>query len=143
MQVYRTYLLDHLKFLIQLQIGTISYSDSTIIDLSRCQRTTNRPNVAVVLGDAVDIALDWQTHPDCTDAICPVVNMANPRKPGGYWEVTDQGSEESFAQRSNLAQVLQAKIGGISPSFSNYPIPNRGGLYSTHVGRFIYFDARV
>jgi len=109
--------------------GSYLFPDSSVVDLSNRQRSSAWPSVAVVEGDAVDIALDWQETEFC-EGRCPVVNMANPNKAGGDWETVTMGPEEGFARRSNLASALKTEVGHFSAKASHYPIPPTGGIYS-------------
>jgi hypothetical protein len=119
-----------------LYSGSHVTPDSSQIDLEKCELVCSRPAVAVVEGDAVDVALQWQSHKSCTNNVCPMVNMANANKPGGDWETVTMGPEESLARRSNLAAALRTRFGEYQPSSSNYPIPEPGGLYTPTVGEF-------
>jgi hypothetical protein len=118
-----------------LTSGTEVYADTEELDMTDCEKMGNRPLVAVVEGDLVDVALQWQSHSSCTGGSCPVVNMANANKPGGDWETVTNGPEESIARRSNLAQALKTPLGEYHPTSANYPIPDAGGLYSPCVGQ--------
>jgi hypothetical protein len=128
------YLWDNQEY--GLTSGSVVCSNSSEIDLSDFERVSTRPAVAVVEGDAVDVALQWQGHASCTGGSCPVVNMANANKPGGDWETVTMGPEESLARRSNLSQALKTSVGEYHPTSNNYPIPDAGGLYSPCVGKF-------
>jgi hypothetical protein len=116
--------------------GSKVYVDSEDIDLTDIDRFLTIPTIAVVVGDATDVALQWQEHANCTGGQCAVVNMANASKPGGDWETVTMGPEESLARRSNLPQALKTKLGEHHPSTDIYPIPDAGGLYSPSIGRF-------
>jgi Uncharacterized protein conserved in bacteria (DUF2263) len=118
--------------------GSKVYSESSEIDLAKCTRPYGRPAVAVVEGDPLDVALQWQDHASCTGKFCPMVNMANANKAGGDWEITTMGSEEEFARRSNLSQALRTPLGEYHPTSNNYPIPHAGGLFSPCVGKCAY-----
>ena len=99
--------------------------------------------IAVIDGDPVDVALDWDEYEAtraCTrlagDRVhIPVVNMANERIPGGDWESGLMAPEENFCRRSNLVQCLTALWNPSSANGSNYPLPLRGGIYSPSVGK--------
>jgi hypothetical protein len=100
--------------------------------------------VVVMEGDPVDVALQWYEHDliekrtvhglDFEKKPIPVVNMANEKRPGGDWESGLMAPEECLCRRSNLAHALPRPF----PENENavhYPIPQRGGIYSPHVGR--------
>jgi hypothetical protein len=63
-----------------------------------------------------------------------LVNTANERKPGGDWESGFTAAEECLARRSTLTHALKNSYqnGGKPDRF--YPIPQRGAIYSPHVG---------
>jgi len=97
------------------------------------------PSIAIVEGDSVDIALEWEKeimpNMDQNDLLnrLVVVNMAHDRKPGGEWETGTLGHEESFARRSSLVLKL-AWNKYVDPSQNHYPIPALGGIYTPNVG---------
>jgi hypothetical protein len=129
------YIFQNQKTNPNLTTGSYLFTDSSLIDLSDRPRLPKGPAVAIVEGDAVDIALDWQETEFCSGKRCPAVNMANASKPGGDWETVTMGPEECFARRSNLASALRTEVGQFSPNASFYPIPSAGGIYSPCIGK--------
>ena len=135
-----------------LPAASTLYPDSSLFSLERSERRPRRLRVAVIDGDPVDVALDWNEHnrreltpsppssPGADDSIIPIVNMANERRPGGDWESGLLAPEECLCRRSNLYHALTSPSPGSGLS-SNYPIPTTGGIYSPHVGRrFPYYQ---
>ncbi|KAF2001120.1 hypothetical protein P154DRAFT_465008 [Amniculicola lignicola CBS 123094] len=113
------------------------YGDSTSIRVSPEKRSTHRLRVAIVPGDPVDYALGWYDA-NSNDPLfngstkrIPVVNMANEKRAGGDWESGLIAPEECFARRSNLVHALTMPWNENARNF--YPIPQRGGIYSTEV----------
>jgi Uncharacterized protein conserved in bacteria (DUF2263) len=118
-----------------LTTGSYLIADSSQLDLSPLPRLQGPvPAVAVIEGDAVDVALSWQETEFCSNGRCPVVNTANASKPGGDWETVTMGPEECFARRSNLASALRTAYGEFAPKDAFYPLPSAGGIYSPCVG---------
>lgn len=113
-------------------------ADSSLV---KCQPQDDfRLRVAVIEGDPVDVALDWcqDNRKSATDGETarpiPIINMANDKTAGGDWESGIMAPEENLARRSNLvATLVTPGPGGYSSA--NYPIPQKGGIYSPHVGR--------
>jgi len=118
--------------------GSVLYSDSSYLPVKPEARSRNRPRVAVMDGDAIDVALGWQTYnsqnSNSTTKI-PVVNQANEKRAGGDWESGLLAPEESFARRSTLVRALTTPSSAYTTvPVSHYPIPQRGGMYSPSVG---------
>jgi hypothetical protein len=112
--------------------GSCVYDDSAKIDLSPLPRPFLRPSVAVLEGDPIDGALDWQRIEGIR---CPLVNAANVTKPGGDWETISIGPEENLARRSNLVPLLQTKYGTNDVRCAMHPISPNGGIYTPSVGK--------
>jgi hypothetical protein len=110
--------------------GSHLYEDCAKLDLSAVPRLFARPSIAILEGDPVDYALDWQAHEGIR---CPLVNMAHVGKPGSDWETISIGSEENLARRSNLVPMLQLDLDN-ETSNGLYSIPASGGIYTPHVG---------
>ncbi|KAA8913612.1 hypothetical protein FN846DRAFT_771813 [Sphaerosporella brunnea] len=88
---------------------------------------------AVIQGDPLDIAVDWQIYSfQQPSSGILVLNTANEKKPGGDWEggLLGLGAEESLARRSNLVQTLLATDSVETGVTSYYPLPQMGGIYS-------------
>lgn len=127
-----------------------SYVHSYLDPLSpSCRRPSHgKLRVAVIDGDAVDVALDWYEYeskmraedPDRGspggDFRIPIVNMANEKRAGGDWESGLMAPEENLARRSNLVHCLTTPWDSSIPHGSNYPIPLKGGIYSPYVGTY-------
>ena len=106
------------------------YPESSLIPVPPNMNTKNRPRIAVLEGDPVDVAISWS---QCNgDGLIPVVNMANEDRPGGDWELGLIAPEECLARRSNLVRALPNNWKPNSKE--HYPIPQNGGLYSPSVG---------
>ena len=122
------------------------YPESYSLSLEPSERRPRRLRVAVIDGDPVDVALDWNEHnrteftpspdssPGGNDSSIPIVNMANEKRAGGDWESGLIAPEECLCRRTNLYHTL------ITPNpksklETNYPIPATGGLYSPNVGK--------
>ncbi|KAF2399824.1 hypothetical protein EJ06DRAFT_543321 [Trichodelitschia bisporula] len=116
---------------------SVLYPDSNCITVPQMQRSGSHPRIAVMEGDAVDVALGWyqysvQNVSEGTPVQrVPVVNMANEKRPGGDWESGLMAPEECFARRSNLVSALPTSLYGYASS--HYPIPQTGGIYSPRV----------
>ena len=122
------------------------HPDSEQLRLAFSKGQKQRPSIAVIDGDPVDVALDWYDYEGKTEAVSPssehlqedrripVVNMANERRPGGDWESGLMAPEENLCRRSNLVQCLTTPCGTFAQP-SNYPIPTKGGVYSPYVGK--------
>lgn len=106
---------------------------------------SGRPRVAVIDGDAVDIALKWnqeetRTKPqDAKRAIAsehlriPLVLPIDEKRAGGDWESGSMAPEENLSRRSNLVHCLSRSKTPSNDSTA-YPVPSKGGIYSPNVG---------
>lgn len=122
--------------------------DSAYFPVGADKRGRHRLRVAVVDGDPVDVALDWQQLNAGSNAAAaaaaaaaapriPAVNMANEKRPGGDWESGLLAPEECLCRRSNLIHTLaSAKYPAAMQTAERpqYPLPQRGGIYSPYVG---------
>ncbi|KAL8959315.1 MAG: hypothetical protein Q9193_003804 [Seirophora villosa] len=91
--------------------------------------------VAVIDGDALDVALGWQEYSQRGNAqgeAISLVNMANEKRAGGDWESGLMAPEENLCRRTNLVQALKTPYQH-GTQISHYPIPDLGGIYSPHV----------
>ena len=107
---------------------------------------TQKLCVAVMEGDPVEIALDWnrvggrgkisdpRERAPLTEHRIPLVLSVDEKRAGGDWESGSLAPEENLARRSNLVHCLTTP-GDTSAQNSNYPIPSKGGIYSPHVGK--------
>jgi len=122
---------------------SVLHPDSLAIAVSPDLKTSTWPRVAVMEGDAVDVALGWSQFNEGNGhrAHIPVVNMANEKRPGGDWESGLMAPEECLARRSNLVRALPAPWQ--STSKEHYPIPQTGGIYSPSVGKQLPFGPRL
>ena len=111
-------------------------------------RSSKKLRVAVIDGDAVDIALKWNQEEARTRAQdpkrrvapqelrIPLVLPVDEKRAGGDWESGSMAPEENLSRRSNLVHCLSRNRPASSESEAAYPIPSKGGFYSPHVGRF-------
>ena len=125
----------------QFPVTSYLYPDSSKLRINPANGQTRRLRVAVIDGDPIDVALDWNEYnrkgvtasatgtPDEAGPI-PVVSMANEKRAGGDWESGLIAPEECLCRRSNLVHTLTMP----STQVSHYPIPTTGGIYSPHVG---------
>jgi len=124
---------------------SVSYSDSSKLRLVPRSSSGRKLRVAVIEGDPVDVALDWNdsnagdsgsgkvTASSRLGGKIPLVNMANEKRAGGDWESGLIAPEECLCRRSNLAKVLTTPSQA-STQIPHYPIKTTGGIYSPHVG---------
>ena len=121
---------------------SISYPDSSKFHLNPRANCGHKLRVAVISGDPVDVALDWdESNFKAIDSskqlgAIPVVNMANEKRAGGDWESGLIAPEECLCRRSNLAKVLTTPSHA-SVQVPHYPIRTTGGIYSPHVGMLL------
>lgn len=119
---------------------SISYPDSSQFHLDPRAGCGYKLRVAVISGDPVDAALDWDESnfkavgSSKQLGAIPVVNMANEKRAGGDWESGLIAPEECLCRRSNLAKVLTTPSHA-SGQIPHYPIRTTGGIYSPHVGK--------
>ena len=115
------------------------YPDSSKIRLSTTSTPARKLRVAIIDGDPIDVALDWNEYNNREASALgaqpqnepiPVVNMANEKRAGGDWESGLIAPEECLCRRSNLVHTLTMP----ASQTSHYPIPTTGGIYSPHVG---------
>jgi hypothetical protein len=132
----RTYIPYINKHMPQFRPNSLFFADSSSASVNPNLRGKYVLKIAVYDGDPVDVALQLYDvlARSSTEPISqiPVVNMANERRPGGDWESGLLAPEECFCRRSNLVQNL--KTPSSTASTPHYPIPQKGGLYSPHVG---------
>ena len=127
----------------QSLIGSISYPEISGLKLS-AKVSCDKLRIAVIEGDAVDVALDWHDaerknsgfgeKPSISRPAIPVVNMANEKRAGGDWESGSMAPEECLCRRSTLVHTLVTPH-PLSPERSHYPIATFGGIYSPSVGK--------
>ena len=121
---------------------SISYPDSSNFHLNPRANCGHKLRVAVISGDPVDVALDWDESnfkaigSSKQLGSIPVVNMANEKRAGGDWESGLIAPEECLCRRSNLAKVLTTLIHA-SGQLPHYPIRTTGGIYSPNVGTLL------
>ena len=115
-----------------------------VTEAFRKGRGPKKLRVAVIAGDAVDVALDWnesQANGESSMSkssssgkrVCLILPV-DEQRPGGDWESGAVAPEENLARRSNLVNCLKRP----TTSTPSYPIPVKGGLYSPKVGKSIY-----
>ena len=125
----------------QFPVRSYLYPDSSKLKLNPANGQTRRLRVAVIDGDPIDVALDWNEYNQRGTAVStngspieagpiPVVSMANEKRAGGDWESGLIAPEECLCRRSNLVHTLTMP----ATHGSHYPIPTTGGIYSPHVG---------
>lgn len=121
---------------------SISYPDSSKFHLNPRAGYGHKLRVAVITGDPVDAALDWDESNFKANGsskqlgAIPVVSMANEKRAGGDWESGLIAPEECLCRRSNLAKVLTTPS-HTSAQVPHYPIRTTGGIYSPHVGTLL------
>lgn len=127
---------------------SISYSDSSKLRLSIRPSSGRKLRVAVIEGDPVDVALDWNdsnagdsgagrvTAASRQGGKVPLISMANEKRAGGDWESGLIAPEECLCRRSNLAKVLTTPSQA-STQIPHYPLKTTGGIYSPHVGTLL------
>ena len=125
----------------QYPVRSYLYPDSSKLKLNPANGQTRRLRVAVIDGDPIDVALDWNEYNQRGTTASmngspieagpiPVVSMANEKRAGGDWESGLIAPEECLCRRSNLVHTLTMS----ATHGSHYPIPTTGGIYSPHVG---------
>lgn len=124
-------------------VRSFLHSDGLVLRPKSAQRSRERPRVAIIDGDPVNVALGWYEE-NVADARIhgiadeieriPVVNQANEKRAGGDWESGLLAPEECFSRRSNLVHALITPWNLSGPQ-SHYPLPHVGGIYSPHVGQ--------
>lgn len=130
---------------------SVSYTDSAKLRLAPRPDPRHKLRVAVIDGDPVDVALDWQaanskdpasskTSGNAKSASIPVVSMANEKRAGGDWESGLLAPEECLCRRSNLAKVLTTPSQS-SAQVPHYPIRTTGGIYSPNVGEYFSIES--
>ena len=128
----------------QYPVRSYLYPDSSNIRLNPANGQSRRLRVAVIDGDPIDVALDWNEYNQKSPGLAahgsppevgpiPVVSMANEKRAGGDWESGLLAPEECLCRRSNLVHTLTMPAAQVS----HYPIPTTGGIYSPHVGSFL------
>jgi len=133
-------------------VRSFLHLDSASLRIIPNQSNETRLRVAVIDGDPVDVALDWYEYnvknpTTTTDGSVhpvtriPVVNMANEKRAGGDWESGLMAPEECLCRRSNLVHALTTPWDPY-PSYTHYPIPTKGGIYSPFVG-MIHFPCAL
>ena len=102
--------------------------------------------VAVIDGDAVDIALKWNEEEararpqdpkrrvSPQELRIPLVLPVDEKRAGGDWESGSMAPEENLSRRSNLVHCLSRNRAVLNDLETPYPIPSKGGFYSPHVG---------
>ena len=112
--------------------GSCLLKDTAEFPVTDDKRACGRPRVTVEDGDPVNTVIGARAYGSMA-----LVNTANERKPGGDWESGFTASEECLARRSTLTHALKNSYhnGGKPERF--YPIPQRGAIYSPHVGTCI------
>lgn len=124
---------------------SVSYTDSSKLCVAPWPSSGRKLRVAVIEGDSVDVALDWNdanagdsgagkvTSASRQGGKIPLVSMANEKRAGGDWESGLIAPEECLCRRSNLAKVLTTPSQA-STQIPHYPMKTTGGIYSPHVG---------
>ena len=98
-----------------------------------------RPRIAVIQGDPIDVALDWSRQSalqgDRLDLPIPALCMANEKTPGGQWRDAKFAPEECLFRRSNLSRVFQ-KPEYLGDPTNIYPLAAKAGIYIRSVSTF-------
>jgi hypothetical protein len=110
--------------------GSCLIKDTAEIPIDADKRRFGRPRVTVEDNDPVNVVIGAQQYGSMV-----LVNTANEKKAGGDWESGFTAAEECLARRSTLVHALKHnyQVGGKAEKF--YPIPQRGAIYSPHVGK--------
>jgi hypothetical protein len=110
--------------------GSCLIQDTCELPVGAEKRQYGRPRVTVEDNDPVTVVIDARR-----DGPMALINTANEKKAGGDWESGFTAAEECLARRSTLVHALKHNYhsGGKADRF--YPIPQRGAIYSPHVGK--------
>ena len=107
-----------------------------------CEKRTNQPTRFMVYnGDCLDIAFLIQEELYRDDKFhterVAVLNMANPKTPGGGYKAGSGAQEENLHRRTNLYQCLDNQMDDLDPTRRwKYPIGYESGVYSPDVTVF-------
>lgn len=93
-------------------------------DLSHIPYLARTNRIVVLSKDCLDAEMDLRNSQGLNPC---VLNMANAITPGGGWLAGAGAQEESLFRRSNYYQM---------PHKSYYPLPEFGGVYTSHVSVF-------
>ena len=130
-----------------LPARSFAYADVDRVTESAEKCTSKNLRVAVIDGDAVDVALKWnqeesRARPQDSkrrvspqELRIPLVLPVDEKRAGGDWESGSMAPEENLSRRSNLVHCLSRNRAVSSDSETPYPIPSKGGFYSPHVGK--------
>jgi hypothetical protein len=130
-----------------LPARSFAYSKVDRISTSSRSGKPGRPRVAVMNGDAVDVALQWNQEEENARSLdtgsysaseklrIPLVLPVDEKRAGGDWESGSMGPEENLSRRSNLVNCL-SKGRMTNNEVLEYPIPSEGGMYSPQVGNY-------
>ena len=128
---------------------TVHTQPTAVQDAFRTGRGPKKLRVAVIAGDAVDVALDWNESQNNGQSSMSksssgskrvlLVLPADEQRSGGDWESGAVAPEENLARRSNLVGCLKKQ----SSNTPSYPIPVKGGLYSPKVGKLSHPKIKV
>lgn len=110
--------------------GSCLIKDTAEVPVNDDGRKYGRPRVTVEDGDPVNTVIGARAYGSMA-----LVNTANERKPGGDWESGFTAAEECLARRSTLTHALKHSYQGGGGKSGFYPIPQRGAIYSPHVGK--------
>lgn len=110
--------------------GSLLIRDTDEVPVGDDKRTNGRPRVTVEDSDPVNTVIGARQY-----GAMALANTANEKKAGGDWESGFTAAEECLARRSTLVHALKhnQQTGGKADRF--YPIPQRGAIYSPHVGK--------
>ena len=130
-----------------LPAGSFTYSETNgSVSCKDKYESTGNLRVAVIDGDAVDVALKWNHEESRTksqdpsrrvspkELRIPLVLPVDEKRAGGDWESGSMAPEENLSRRSNLVHCL-SRSKAASNGHAAYPIPSKGGFYSPHVGK--------
>lgn len=115
--------------------GSLLIKDTAEVPVADDKRVYGRPRITVEDGDPVNTVIGARAYGSMA-----LVNTANERKAGGDWESGFTAAEECLARRSTLIHALKHSYSSNGKADRFYPIPQRGAIYSPHVGMFLVTD---
>ena len=131
-----------------LPARSFAYAEVGPVEESEDKNTASKTlRVAVIDGDAVDIALKWNKEEararpqdpkrrvSPQELRIPLVLPVDEKRAGGDWESGSMAPEENLSRRSNLVHCLSRNRAVLNDLETAYPIPSKGGFYAPHVGK--------
>jgi uncharacterized protein (TIGR02452 family) len=111
--------------------GSCLIKDTAEVPVGDDKRQHGRPRVTVEDSDPVNVVIGARAYGSMA-----LINTANEKKAGGDWESGFTAAEECLARRSTLVHALKHNFHNAGKADRFYPIPQRGAIYSPHVGRY-------